>query len=286
MVTVIIPTLNAGDYLDQLLVKLKAQTVPCEIVIIDSSSTDGTLKIARAHGVEPLQTTTADFNHGGTRNQAARASAGDTLVFFTQDAVPADKHCIRKLIKPLEDEEIAACYGRQIPREDAIPPERFARLFNYPKDPQLKSLGSLPELGIKTFFFSNVCSAVRRKEFEVVGGFPDDVIMFEDMLFAARLMEKGYKVYYAADAQVVHSHNYGLRQYFRRYSDAGATFKKHPWFLRYSKGNSEGIGFVRKEIGYLMKTGEYRWIPYAILEAMFKYSGYRLGMLLGAVGNG
>lgn len=286
MVSIIIPTLNAGDCLDQLLVRLKAQTVPCEIVIIDSSSTDNTIRIARGYGIEPMLTTAYDFNHGGTRNQAARASAGDTLVFFTQDAVPADRYCIERLVKPLEDVEIAACYGRQVPREDATPPERFARLFNYPETSRLKGLGSLPELGIKTFFFSNVCSAVRRKEFEAVGGFPDDVIMFEDMLFAARLLEEGYKIYYAADAQVMHSHTYGLWQYFRRYADAGATFKRHPWFLRYSKGNSEGISFIRGEIDYLMKVGAYRWIPYAILEAIFKYSGYRLGMFFGGVGSG
>jgi rhamnosyltransferase len=285
MVSVIIPTLNAGDCLDRLLVRLKAQTVPCEIVIIDSSSTDKTVGIAQDHGIEPMMTTASDFNHGGTRNQAARASTGDTLVFFTQDAVPADRYCIERLIKPLEDADIAATYGRQIPREDATPPERFARLFNYPETSQLKGLDSLPELGIKTFFFSNVCSATRRKEFEAVGGFPDDVIMFEDMLFAARLLEEGYKIYYAADAKVVHSHNYGLRRYFRRYADAGATFKRHPWFLRYSKGSSEGFSFIRGEINYLVKIREYRWIPYAILEAMFKYSGYRLGMLFGAVGN-
>ena len=42
MVSVIIPTLNAESKLERILSMLNRQTIPLEVVIIDSSSTDNT----------------------------------------------------------------------------------------------------------------------------------------------------------------------------------------------------------------------------------------------------
>jgi rhamnosyltransferase len=281
MVSVVIPTLNAGAYLEALLIRLEEQTVSCDILIVDSSSTDDSLLIAKSHSVRTISIRSRDFNHGATRNLAVRESSGEVIVFLTQDALPEDGRCIESLVRPLEDPEIAACYGRQVPRDNAYPTERFARGFNYPETALLKSKDSLSELGIKTFFFSNACSAIRRREFEKAGGFPEDVMMFEDMLFAARLLEKGYKILYTPEARVIHSHNLSLGQQFKRYFDAGASFKNHPWFLGLSGSGKEGAKFLMEELRYLAGNGKYHWIPYALVEAVFKFCGYRMGLCFG-----
>ena len=197
-----------------------------------------------------------DFNHGATRNIAALHAEGDIIIFMTQDALPLDEFCIENLIKPLEVDSIAAVYGRQIPREDAIPTEKFARLYNYPEEPIIKGREQVEEMGIKTFFFSNVFSAIRRKEFEEIGGFPENVIMFEDMLFAAKLIERGYRIAYVPEAKVIHSHDYSLVQQFRRYYQAGVSFQRNPWFMRYAGSNKEGITFLKEEIKFLFKRKE------------------------------
>ena len=98
-----------------------------------------------------------------------------------------------------------------------------------------------------------VFSAIRRKEFEEIGGFPENVLMFEDMLFAAKLIEGGYKIAYVPEAKVVHSHDYSLVQQFRRYYQAGVSFQRNPWFTRYARSNKEGIAFLRDEIKFLFK---------------------------------
>jgi rhamnosyltransferase len=286
MVSVVIPTLNAGACLEALLTRLEEQTVSCDILVVDSSSSDASRAIAESHGVKTITIEREDFNHGGTRNLAVREASGDVVVFLTQDVLPEDKKCIESLIRPLEDPKIAACYGRQLPRDDASPTERFARGFNYPETPRLKSMDSVSELGIKTFFFSNACSAVRRKEFEEVGGFPEDVVMFEDMLLAARLLEKGYNIMYTPEARVIHSHNLSLGQQFRRYLDAGATFKRHPWFLALSGSGREGWAFLLEELRYLARVRKYHWIPYALAEAGFKFCGYTMGLRLGRKATG
>jgi rhamnosyltransferase len=278
MVSIIIPTYKAGDSIGRLLAGLKGQTINAELIVIDSSSPDDTVDMAMSSGVNVFTIKQKEFNHGRTRNLGALNSRGDIILFMTQDALPLDKLCIENLIKPLEMASIAAVYGRQIPKNDALPTEKFARRFNYPDKPIIKGREQIPEMGIKTFFFSNVFSAIRRKEFEEIGGFPENVIMFEDMLFAAKLIEKGYKITYVPEAKVIHSHDYSLVQQLQRYYQAGVSFKKNPWFMEYAGSNKEGVAFLREEIKFLFKEKDYMWIPYAVLEAMYKYMGYRIGL--------
>jgi len=278
MVSVIIPTLNAAPVMANLLESLRNQTIPVEIIIIDSSSHDGTVNIALSYGARVLTILREEFGHGKTRNLAAREVSGDVMVFLTQDALPRDGNCIENLVAPLGDPGIAASYGRQIPQEGAKPPERFVRQFNYPPDPSIKSWKDISSLGIKTFFFSNVCSAVRREEFEHLGGFPEDLVMFEDMLFAAKLLKDGYSVAYVPGAEVIHSHDYSWQQQFKRYAKAGISFSNNPWFLEYAKAGEEGLSLFRKEVRYFLENRMYYWCLYAFGDALFKYIGFNLGL--------
>lgn len=277
MVSIIIPTNNAEQYIRSLLSALKSQSVSSEIIVIDSSSSDCTVGIADSYDVKTKIIVKKSFDHGGTRNLAVTMSSGDIVVFLTQDALPADKLFLERLIGPLEDPAIAATYGRQLPRDDAKPLERFSRLFNYPEKPLVKDRESLSELGIKTFFFSNVCSAIRKKEFELLGGFTEGVIMNEDMLFASKLIRKGYKIAYVPEARVIHSHNYSWRQQFRRYFDIGVFLKNNVQKLYGATPDHVGVKFLTEGIMRLLRTRDYVWMPYAIGEAFFKYAGYKSG---------
>lgn len=278
MISVIIPTRNAKSHIYKLLASLKRQSIPSEIIVIDSSSSDNTISIAETFGVRTKIIVKGCFDHGGTRNLAVTYSTGDILVFLTQDALPADEYFLENLIKPLEEPVIAAAYGRQIPRADAKPTERFTRLFNYPEIPSVKDRNNIPELGIKAFFFSNVCSAIRRKEFEELGGFTENVIMNEDMLLASRLILSGYKIAYVPEAMVIHSHNYSLGKQFKRYFDIGVFLRKNAKTLNNARVNDIGARFIKEEFKYLLNTKAYRCLPYVIVEALSKYVGYRLGL--------
>jgi rhamnosyltransferase len=278
MVSVIIPTLNGEIYIDDLLSSLKGQSVKCEIIIVDSSSLDKTASIAASGNAKIVTVRKEDFNHGKARNIGVQEATGDIVVFLTQDALPFDKHCLENLLQPLESSEIVASYGCQMPRPDASPAERFTRLFNYPDTPIVKGIDDLLRLGIKTFFFSNVCSAIKTKEFKELGGFPENIIMFEDLLFAAKAILKGYKIAYVPEAKVWHSHNFSLIQQFRRYQDAGISLRNNAWIFEHAKANREGAEFLKQEIAYLSKNRQYQWIPYAIAESVFKFAGFWLGL--------
>ena len=179
----------------------------------------------------------------------------------------------------MENQRIAATFGRQVALPDAIPPERFSRLFNYPKGYIVKSKDDIPRLGIKTFFFSDVCSAIRRREFDAIGGFPERIIMNEDMILASKLILQGHKIAYSPEAEVWHSHNYNLSQQFKRYFDIGASLSMNSWIMGYAKAEGEGFRFIKEQFAYLMQHGHYRWIPYSMGLNVAKYTGYKLGLM-------
>lgn len=283
MVSVIIPTLNAEASIEGLVRSLNKQSIPCEVIVIDSSSSDNTVWIAGSLGAKVVVIDRRDFDHGGTRNLAARISLGDILLFLTHDALPADEYLIENLIRPLKDEDIALSYARQIPYDSAMPTEYFARTFNYPASTSInraliKGRDDIQHLGIKTFFCSNVCSAVKANAFREVGGFPERAIMNEDMILAARLVTKGYKIAYEPSAAVYHSHNYSIFQQFKRYFDIGVSLNREQWILEFARPEEEGYRYLVEEMGYLWRNRKI-WIPYAIVEAIAKYLGYRLGLM-------
>jgi rhamnosyltransferase len=276
-VSVVIPTLNAAGTISLLLESLRSQSVPCEIIVVDSSSDDGTVTLAASQGARVLRIDRCTFDHGGTRNLAVKEASSDRVVLLTQDAMPVNNRLLENLLLPLESPETPLSYGRQIARHDAIPPEKFARDFNYPGKPVLKDATQLSALGIKTFYCSNVCAALRKKEYEEVGGFPDRIILNEDMILAAKLIMRGYRVAYAANAEVYHSHNYSLLQQFRRYFDIGVSLNRHRWILDAAMPEREGKKALSREIAYLTAQRAWPWVPYVVLEAVLKYAGFRLG---------
>lgn len=279
-ISIIIPTLNAGKTISGVILSLQAQSFPPrEILIIDSSSDDNTVNIASQLGCKVKVIGRKDFNHGDTRNLGVELISGEAIVFLTQDVLPVDETFLQNLVLPLQEGKVAASFGRQIAFRNAIPPERFARSFNYPEVSVIKNKGCLPEMGIKTFFFSNSCSAVKRKAFEEVGCFPSGVIMNEDMFLAAKLILQGYEIAYAADARVWHSHNYGWAEQFRRYFDIGVFHNMNRWLLEYAKAEKEGFRFIKQQFRYLINNKLYLWIPYTVGLTVAKYSGYKLGLI-------
>lgn len=113
---------------------------------------------------------------------------------MTDDALPADQYLLENLVRGLtEKESTAVAYGRQLPDRDCGIIERYTRAFNYPEESRLKTREDLPELGIKTYFCSNVCAAYKRSVYLELGGFTKKTIFNEDMIFAAGAMERGIR---------------------------------------------------------------------------------------------
>ena len=277
-VSVIIPTLDAQGRLAALLESLGRQSLrPAETIVIDSSSADATADIARRAGCRAEVIPRASFDHGRARNLGARMAAGDTLVFMTQDAMPADEHFLAALVDPVRRGDAAATYARQVAPPGSPPTEVFARRFYYPQHSERRTIADLPAMGLRTFFLSNVASAVARGAFEAVGGFPEHIIMNEDMLLAAALVRRGYAVAYAADAVVLHAHRYTLVQVLRRYFDIGASRTEEGDLLAGATWRGQGTQFLGGLVRFLVREGAWAWLPRAAAESAMKLAGFHLG---------
>ncbi len=202
IITVIIPTLNAGSTLPRLLRALREQTAACDILVIDSSSTDDTAAIADSFGAEVVVIRREEFDHGGTRNLAVQKARGTIVVFFTQDAVPADEHALENLVSPFSDASIGAAYGRQLPEQGASPFAEHLRHFKYPAQAHVKGAGDKDRFGIETPFLSDSFSAYRKAVLEEVGMFKNGILFAEDVHAGARLVLAGYRIAYVPEARV------------------------------------------------------------------------------------
>lgn len=280
MISIIIPIKNAGKQVRELLAKLKIQTIPSEIIIVDSSYSDDAQGIAESFGARLLKIKSGEFDHGGTRTMAAEEAKGDIVIFLTQDALPSDEQAIENLVRPFEDVTVGAAYGRQLPYPDASPLAAHLRLFNYPEKSFLRSLKDKEKFKIRTPFLSNAFSAYRKKALLQAGGFKRRLILSEDTYAGAKLLLAGYKIAYAADARVYHSHNYTILQEFRRYFDIGVFHKAEEWILEeFGRAEGEGIAYVRSAAEYLMRKGRYFLLPELALRTALKFAGYSLGRL-------
>lgn len=275
--SVIIPTLNPGPVLNALLYSLQHQAErPREIIIIDSASEDGTPVLAAHLGCRVLSISRSEFTHGGSRNRGACVATGEALIFMTQDAMLVDTAFTQELLRPLRDGLAVASYGRQIARPGASLREQFTRAFNYPAEDELRTREAVARLGVGAYFFSNVASAVRADIFHELGLFNDNVIMNEDMLFCAAVLDSGWSVAYVAKACVFHSHDYGLFQTFRRYFDVGVFFAGHfkrPALATQGRGTRYSIFLLRA----LARKRAWLELCMALAEIGAKLVGYNLG---------
>lgn len=255
--SVVIPTLNAADEIDSLLDIIEAQSLqPLDILVVDSSSDDGTVgEVAKHPCVNLVRIERKEFNHGSTRDMALRRSAGEFVCFLTQDAVPASNRYLERLVAPfLADDSIALVTGRQLPKADARRFEQLVRNYNYPNAPSVRSKSDLPKYGIKTFFASDTCSAYRRTAYLECGGF-DHVNTNEDMLMAARFVASGLKVAYEPGAEVYHSHNLTPSQQFARNRAVGMFLELHSDDLMHASEIGEGGRLVKAVSPQLLREG-------------------------------
>lgn len=284
-VDVVIPAYKPGKKFSRLLKMLERQTWPVGKVIVMNTEKS----FWNDHGFEGIgnlevhHLTKEEFDHGDTRNRGMKLSRADIVVFMTDDAVPADEHLIEELVKAFsqrgpEGEAVIMAYARQLPDKDCALAERYTRSFNYPEESCVKTKADLKRLGIKTFFASNVCCAYDREKFWFQGGFIRRTIFNEDMIFAGRaVLQDDYAVAYAAEARVIHSHNYNCRQQFKRNFDLAVSQADHPEIFNGIQSESEGIRLVKSTARFLIRQKKPWLVPGLVVKSGFKYLGYRAG---------
>ena len=209
-ISVVIRTYNEQRYLRELLQGIEDQVRDgheIETVLVDSGSTDDTLRIAGQFNVRIVHIAKADFSFGRSLNLGCEAASGDALVFISGHCIPTGKRWVADLVAPLGRDKIAYSYGGQLGGDASYFSECqiFGKYF--------PTKDKLPQAG---FYVNNANAALLRSVWQEER-FDEELTGLEDMHLAKRLLAKGYLVGYVAKAAVFHLHNETWSQVRRRF---------------------------------------------------------------------
>ncbi|MBS4167669.1 glycosyltransferase family 2 protein [Parachlamydia sp. AcF125] len=275
---VVLITHCAKKHLPFCLPPLLNSSLKPRILVVNSSSYDGTVELAQSLGAETLVIKRALFNHGSTRELARKYLNTDIVVMMTPDAYLTHPQGLEYLLEPIFQRKASITYARQIAHTGADFFEAFPREFNYPAQSHLRGIEDAAQFGAYIFFCSNSCAAYRNQALDEIGGFPA-VLLGEDTAVVAQLLRKGHRIAYVAEAVVHHSHRYSLKQEFERHFDTGLARKKLQALLQGGGLDSDrGKRYAQEMFKRLLKN-QPLMIPYAILHILAKWMGYKIGRM-------
>lgn len=289
-VSVVIPICSPTKELVHLVYRLTRQTVkPKEIIIINSKEYFDSSKMIMELLEEKLkmhndlellkyyEISRSEFDHGATRNMGIELATSPYVLMMTQDAVPYNHKLVEKLLEAFDDDTVAIAYARQLPKKSCKDIEKFIRSFNYDDNDRVSTEADIVEKGIMAIFNSDVCSMYNVEKYDEVGGFPAKTIFNEDQIMAYKSLKAGYKVKYCSKAQVYHSHNYTLREEFRRNFDLGVSQVQFSHIYNDISSEDRGKKLVLDTVKHLVVSGKVYLIPKLVLSSASKYLGYLLG---------
>lgn len=215
--SIVIRTLNEERHLGKLLESIQRQVYKAwEIVLVDSGSTDATLEIARRYTSNIYHIPQKEFTFGRSLNWGCQPAKGNYLVFVSAHVDPLTNTWLGNLVKPFDDPATGMVYGRQRGVETSrVAEERdLQRIF-----------GPTSKILIDEAFGNNGNAAIR-KDLWLDQPFDENLTGLEDIDWARKTQQKGYRVYYAADAAVYHIHEESLRQVYRRVFREGLAYRR------------------------------------------------------------
>lgn len=278
-IALVIPTYNGGELFSKCLASISSQNIYLDQkIIFDSSSTDTTIKKAKASGFTVCVIDKNEFDHGGTRSRALRLVNADIVVFMTQDVILVNENAISELVSVFDDGQVDAVFGRQLPHNDANLLAVHAREHSYSKNDYSITINDEYPKGFRKAFMSNSFAAYRVNKLIELGGFPSKLILGEDSYVAAKILLNNRKVAYRANATAMHSHNYTVSEEFKRYFDIGVFHQTQSWMIKaLGAVEGEGVKFALGQLTFLLRKKAYSQIARSLLMSAAKYIGYKLG---------
>jgi rhamnosyltransferase len=266
----------ARRHLSRCLAPLLHSPLKPRILVVNSSSDDGTAELAREHNVELLLIPRQEFNHGSTREKARKALGTDLVAMLTPDAYLSTPDTLETLLQPLIQKQADAAYARQIPHQGHSFFAAFGREFNYAGSSHIRTLADRHKYGVYTFFFSNSCAAYSNAALDRIGGF-SPVLLGEDTVAAAKILRQGGRIAYVAEALVHHSHTYSIKEEFCRHFDIGFARRTYAALLECSSSDTRrGLSYFYQLCKRVAAQAPHL-LPYAFLHTAAKWLGYQTG---------
>lgn len=278
-IDVICPLYNAEKYIEKLDNSLKKQQKVeiNQIRYVLTKSKDKTETILKRINANYRQIEKKDFSHSLVREKEALESNADIITFITQDVIIEDELWLYNLVKDIEEGKCEASYSRQICNNNSI--EKYTRELNYPDKSSFVTKGDINKLQLKTFFFSDASSAIKRDIFVKLNGYDGkNLPISEDMYIAYKIITNGYTIKYCADSCVIHSHDFTLKQIYDRYYLTGKFFKGNSYLNQY-KVNNSGFNMAKYVFKRALQDRNIKVLIQFIPNMSARFIGMKMGKI-------
>ncbi|MBC8550693.1 MAG: glycosyltransferase [Nitrospira sp.] len=256
-VSIIIRSKNESQYIGQVLEAIYAQTYKdFEVLLIDSGSTDNTIKIAKTFPVKVYEILPEEFTYGFATNYGFSRSAGEIVVCLSAHAIPASEKWLENMMSNFRDSMCAAVMGKDLPMPECNPFDRrgMSKLYDVPR----------AEINDCHFDFGATNAAIRKSVWEEMP-FDENLSYAEDNDWGGKVKAKGYRIFFDPAATVYHSHNDTYKQLINRfYNEAYAlrvlgrqSYNFPRIALDFLAGSAYDMTYV------LMKRYNLKWFFYA-----------------------
>ncbi len=215
--SLVIRAYNEARHLPRLLQGVQEQTLQeIEIILVDSGSTDDTVKIAESYGAKIVHIAPADFTFGRSLNLGIAASTRPLVAIASAHVYPVYPDWLERLLEPFANASVGLTYGKQRGGETTKFSEHqiFARWF--PEEPAPHQTHP---------FCNNANAAIRRSLWEQTP-YDETLTGLEDLAWAKQLQSQGGQIAYVPEAEIIHLHNETPRAVFNRYRREALAFKK------------------------------------------------------------
>jgi len=243
--SVVIRCCNEEQHIGRLLSGIMQQTVKdMEIIVVDSGSTDATVSIASRYPAKILHIRPEEFSFGRSLNAGCQAASGEFIIIASAHIYPVYRDWLERLLAPFSDPQVALVYGKQRGNEKTRYSEQqvFAKWF----PDESRQHQDHP-------FCNNANAAIRRSLWERLP-YDETLTGLEDIDWARRAIELGYKIVYVGDADIAHVHNETYRQIYNRYRREAIALKRILPHERFSLWD-----FVRLLIGNMLSDYRHAW---------------------------
>ena len=242
-ISVVVPTLNDREGLDQLIHALAQQTrAPDEVVVVDGGSTDGTKELLEAWRAEtdvPVKIIVGQsLSIGSARNAGVEAAAHDWIACTDAGCRPVPGW-LSAIDAARRDADFVAGV---VLIEGRTPFERALALTHYPSPAELHDPGLFVRISHRLFGrgydpdrVGGAYMAFSKAVWSAVGGFPDELSASEDHAFSSEVVARGFRFARAREAAV-------------RWSPPGSWRGNAGMFVRYSRSDIRVRGRIRHGI--------------------------------------
>jgi cellulose synthase/poly-beta-1,6-N-acetylglucosamine synthase-like glycosyltransferase len=181
LISIIIPTLNEEKYIESVLKSIRNQDYKgkYEIIVVDGMSKDNTVKMARKSADKVIQIKKKGIAEG--RNAGTKVAKGDILFFIDADTILLFNG-LNEIVKPFKKKDVVGVTCPILPLSPKAKDFALYWYFNLFMKRSIKS---------KKAQIPGLCCAYRRRVFEKVGGFDENLDTLEDFDLSEKISKLG-----------------------------------------------------------------------------------------------